>query len=282
MRKTTKKWLITAVSLILAGTIIFSGVMTMLNWDFTKLSTTKSETNEHKITIPYKNISVTTKASDIEFLPTENQETKVVCFEEEKAKHSVKVIDGQLIIELIDTRKWYEHISINFRKHKVIVYIPAGEYGNLTINATTGDIKIPEHLKLENINISQTTGDITNLASASKDIKIKNTTGDVRCENISCDTFKISVTTGDITLKNVIMEKKLSAKATTGDIKFEDTDAGEIFIKATTGDITGTLLSEKVFIASATTCKVNIPKTAIGGKCEIKTTTGDINIQIQR
>ena len=41
MRKTTKVWLIIAASLVIIGFIIFTGVMTTLTWDFTRLSTVK-------------------------------------------------------------------------------------------------------------------------------------------------------------------------------------------------------------------------------------------------
>ena len=46
MSKITKIWLIIAASFVLIGCIIFGGVMTMLKWDFTKLSTDKYETND--------------------------------------------------------------------------------------------------------------------------------------------------------------------------------------------------------------------------------------------
>ena len=44
MSKATKVWLIIATSLLLIGCIICGGAMAMLNWDFTKLSTTKYDT----------------------------------------------------------------------------------------------------------------------------------------------------------------------------------------------------------------------------------------------
>ena len=41
MSRKTKAWLILAALLIVIGSILFVGVMTVLNWDFTKLSTNR-------------------------------------------------------------------------------------------------------------------------------------------------------------------------------------------------------------------------------------------------
>jgi DNA-binding transcriptional regulator WhiA len=58
MKKATKIWLITAAALILVGGMIFGGAMTMLKWDFTKLSTTRYESREYEITEPFENIRI--------------------------------------------------------------------------------------------------------------------------------------------------------------------------------------------------------------------------------
>ena len=81
MRKATKIWLIVAVSLLFTGLIIFGSVMTMLRWDFTKLSTVKYETNEHAITQGFKNISIVSDTADIVFLPTDG-DASVICHEQ--------------------------------------------------------------------------------------------------------------------------------------------------------------------------------------------------------
>ena len=51
-----KPKLILATVLIFIGCVIFVGVMSMLNWDFSKISTEKFETNEFKTDEKIKNI----------------------------------------------------------------------------------------------------------------------------------------------------------------------------------------------------------------------------------
>ena len=84
-----KKWIIIAVSLILAGCIVFAGVMTFLGWDFTKLSTAKFNTSTHTFLEEFKGISIDTSTAEIILLPATDKNTTVVCYEQESVKHTV-------------------------------------------------------------------------------------------------------------------------------------------------------------------------------------------------
>lgn len=320
MSSKTKKRLITATFLVFIGCIIFGGVMMALKWDFTKLSTVKYETNDYGINESYNDISIQTDTAHIVFIPTETLKTSVICYEQKNLKHTVTVKENTLTIELSDTRKWYERIGIFFGSPKITVYIPKGDYGALLMKTGTGNTEIPKDFKFESIDISGSTGDITNYSSASKFIKIKSSTGDINTNNISADTLNLSVSTGnvtvsnakcggdikiktstgntkltniscknlisngstgDISLNNVIASEKFSIKRSTGNIKFDGCDATEIFAQTDTGDVKGTLLSDKVFITQSDTGKINVPKTVSGGKCEITTDTGNITIMVK-
>lgn len=319
MNKTARIWLITAASLLLIAGIIFGSVMTVLKWDFKKLSTVKYETNSYEINENYSNISVKTKTADITFMPSQNGETSVICLEEKKLKHTVTVENGTLIIDNTDNRKWYDYIGINIGNPKITVYIPEGEYGALSVKSNTGDVKIPEEFKFETMEISGSTGDIYCKASVLGTVNVKLSTGHIDLEDISVGEATLSVSTGDINLKSVKCDGKLEANVSTGktkltdtlcnnllakgttgnialynviaednfyitrstgDVKFENSDAKEIIVKTNTGNVKGTLLSSKVFITETSTGDIKVPKTASGGKCEISTDTGDINIAI--
>lgn len=317
MNKKLKIALITAICLMLAGGIIFAGVMTMFNWDFNKLSTVKYETNEYTINKEYKNISIVTNIADTEFLSAEDNITKIICYEQKNMKHSVAAQNDTLEIKVIDERKWYNYIGINFSTPKITVYIPKAEYGTLTVNSSTGDVQIPKDFKFKDINISLSTGDVINCANATENIKIKTTTGKIQVNstsskelvlsattgkieaynancsgttNINVSTGSVSLTnlrckklisngsTGAITLKNVIADNSFFIKRSTGSVNFNACDATEIFVKTSTGNVAGSLLSSKVFIANTSTGSIDVPKTTSGGRCEIITSTGNIKI----
>ncbi len=318
MGKSTK-WLILAISLILIGGIIFCGMMTILKWDFSKLSTTKYETNNYEIEEDFSSILVDSSVADIKFVATDNAKCQVECFEQKNLSHSVKVTDDKLEIKVNDTRKWYEHIGFYFKNPKITVYLPKAQYSSLNIKQSTGDVEISKDFSFSSIDISVSTGDVKCYSSATETIKIKTSTGDILVENLNAFSLDLSVTTGkvtvssvevngevkvkvstgkanlssvncnsvvssgntgDITLNSVIAKDGFSIERTTGDVKFIGCDASQIFVKTDTGDVLGTLKSSKIFIAKTSTGKIDVPETQSGGVCEITTTTGDVKIEI--
>lgn len=320
MRKTTKAWLIVAFSLLLLGVLLFGGVMMALNWDFHKLSTNRFDQREHEIREDFNNISIDTDTADITFLPSADGSCSVVCYEQEKVGHSVTVKDHSLVIEVVDTRRWYEHIGISFGSPRITVYLPKAEYGALVIRSSTGKIEVPSNFCFESMDLSQSTGDVRNAASASGTVRIKTTTGNISVENVSAEAMELSVSTGritasgvrcagalqiavstgkailsgvecgsltstgntgDLTLQNVIAAQTLSVKRSTGDVRLESCDAAEIFVTTDTGDVTGSLRSEKAFLVKTDTGRVSVPSSTTGGRCEITTDTGEIKITVQ-
>lgn len=277
-----KKWLITATFLILVGCIIFAAVMMRLDWDFSKLSTSKYITKTYDIVEDFNDISIKADTADITFSLAEDGKCKVVCYDNEKIKYSVKALDGKLTVEAIDNKKWFDNIGINFENAKITVYLPRNELGNIFVRNSTGDIKLYD-LTLNSAELSVSTGKISaNDITCAGDFKAKVSTGETVLSNIKCENLISSGNTGDLTLKNVIASEEFSIERSTGDIKFKNCDANEIFIKTDTGDIDGSLLSSKVFVTKTDTGSVNVPKTSTGGKCEVITDTGDINIKVKQ
>lgn len=281
MSRRTKGWLIAAVCLVLVGGILFTGVMTVLKWNFRKLATDKYETNTYTITDAFTNISVDVNTADVVLAPSADGTVSVVCHEEIQAKHSVTVEGETLVIKAKDSRKWYQKIGFHLSGPKVTICLPAGAYGALTMKVTTGDITIPKAFSFASMDLKVTTGDITCSADVVGDVTLKNTTGDVKVSSMTCRQFTSTGTTGDITLRDVIATDTFFIKRSTGDVSFAACDAASLTVKTTTGDITGSLLTAKVFDAHATTGHVDVPQSTEGGSCKLSATTGNIMITIQ-
>ncbi len=292
----TKIWLIAAAVLTLAGLILFTGALAAADWSFDMLNTTKYETNTHEITDGFENISIETDTADITFLASDDGKCKVVCFEETNLKHTVSVTDGTLVIKR-PSKKWYEHIGINFKSPKITVYLPKAEYASLYIKESTGNVNVPKDFGFNTATVILSTGDVNFFANTEESLKIKTSTGKIRVSDIICGDVALTVSTGKteiknvkcknlssdgntgrITLKNVITEEKLTVKRSTGDVTLDACDAHEIDIETDTGDVVGTLLSDKIFLADTDTGSIDVPKSTVGGRCEIKTDTGDIKI----
>ncbi len=321
MNKATTVWIIIAVVLIICGAMLFVVSGKSLGWDFKKLSNKKLETNAHDVSENFESIVIETDCADIRLVHSYEGACRVVCREYEKAKHTVSVIDGTLTISGRDERNWKDRISFfNFETPEVTVYLPGSEYEALTVDATTGDVILSEKFSFVSANVKATTGDVFCTADVAEQLDIRLSTGDIELEDVNAGNIKLRVSTGDIDAHNVnctgdisaelstgdlelervrcknlyaegttgsielddlIAENELTAKMTTGDVGIEFCDAAKLYLKATTGDIYGSVLTDKIFIASATTGKVRVPSTTSGGVCELKTTTGNISISIK-
>ena len=319
MAKSTKVLLLLGTALILIGVILYLGVMNMLGWDFGKLSTIQYETNTYEISEQVLDIDIRTNTADITLVATQEQEVKVVCYEQQKSKHNVSAEDGKLRIELHDQRKWYEKIGINFKTSSITVYLPQGQLGMLEIRATTGDVKIDRNISFAEMDVSLNTGDVTNHASVTGALKIEATTGDifvkelsasacslstntgnievadVQCsgevkihvstgdvsvKNVTCGQFVSAGTTGDVHMVNVISSMGMDLERSTGDIVLDRCDGQTLKIRVTTGDVRGSLLSNKIFAVKTGTGKIDVPSVHDGGLCEITTSTGNITFTI--
>ena len=281
MNKKTKVWLVVAALLILIGVIVFGGVMSMLNWDFTKLSTVKLETNSYDINEEYKNISIITETSNVEFVPSKDAATLVVCHEHENAQHSVLVTDGTLVIKIENNKKWYEFINVSFDIPKITLYIPQREYGDICVKTSTGNIEL-ENISSESVDISVSTGRIALCGvECVEKMSVAVSTGKVSVGNTRCDSFISKGSTGNISLENVIVEDRLDIERSTGSVELEHCDAGQLSVITKTGGIKGSLLSEKLFVAESNTGSIDVPATTSGGRCELRTNTGSIKIELE-
>ena len=313
---------IIAAVVVIAGLLVFVLAMTACGWDFARIGFMKSETNLYNITDDFNDIDIKTSTADVTFLPSEDGGVKVECIDKVRYKHTSSVKDGKLVIELVDERRWYEHINLfDFYHEHVTVFLPGGEYNSLTMNLDTGDVSIPGDFKFSGIDISLSTGDVTCRASASDTLKIKASTGDLLIENITCANMNLKTSTGNITvsgaslagdinievstgkvnladincgnlitegstgklnMRKVVASGKFDIERSTGDVNFDGCDAAEIYVEVDTGDVRGTLLSDKVYIVETDTGNVDVPKTITGGRCEISTDTGDVKISVNK
>ena len=310
------------VALLVIGImlLIVGGIMFGVSFSKAKIHTTQIDRTEN-VDAEFTNININTTITDVEFKVSEDSKVKVVLKEAEKLAHEVKVENDTLNVIQKDTREWYEKIfSFNLGFMKAVIYLPAKAYGDLKIDSSTGDIRIPHDFSFNSIDIDLSTGDTYISSNVSNTLKIDASTGDTNLSNMSAKNIDIKASTGhvflnDVTvsetikldlstgrtqfenvtaknyihdsstgrviLKNVIVEEEMDIDTSTGDIKFEDCDAQRITIEVGTGDVTGTLLSPKIFQVRTDTGKVNVPTSTTGGLCKIDTDTGNVSIKIK-
>ncbi|MBQ2733887.1 MAG: DUF4097 family beta strand repeat protein [Clostridia bacterium] len=316
-----KKAAIVAVVFMLIGIAVIAAVLIAEGPSFDFFDMENYEMTTYHITENFDKISVVSDTADVSFFLSDNGKCRVECYERKNLRYSVATIDdGTLCVELVDSRKWYEHISFfSFDKDEIKVYLPKAEYESLRIKNDTGDVEIPNVFRFGNVDITLSTGDAKCFASVSEKLKIKTSTGAIRVEGVSAGELELSTSTGDIkvsdvtctgniklrvstgkttltdisctdlvsdgstgdiTLENVIASGMFDIERSTGDVDLTACDAASVKIETDTGHVKGTFLTDKIFYAKSDTGSIKVPKSTTGGLCEIETDTGDIKIEL--
>lgn len=315
MRKSTAVCLIVAGALIVAGLalvtvgLIFSRAIGMDR---------NMKTNEYEIREAFEDLVIDAATADIRIVYTNEGGCRVKTYENPgREQHVPTVKDGTLTVERIDLRRWYERLIDWGKKPSVTVYLPAQEWGDLSVRIRTGDVHVAQELSFENLTVKGSTSDVSCNASAEEsltihldtgdiemrgnaakkteltvttgeieverfactDLYVKVSTGDAELSDVACTALTSEGSTGDLSLENVTAEE-YSIDRSTGDVTFERCGAKKIRVKTDTGRVQGTLLDEMVFYVKTDTGKVRVPKSTTGGLCEITTDTGDILFSI--
>jgi len=314
-----KIWLIVAILLILVGAVTFLGALAMSGFDFLVLDSQGSVINTYEFEDVINKIVIDVDTTDIRFVPAEDGCFSVVCQERDKLRHGVYVKDNALMIELLDTRSWYDHIGIFFGEMEITVYLPVESGYGLTLETDTGDVEIPESLLFSYIDIEGDTSDIScaatvmgrlkvdvdtgdveisspsvglmSLSTNTGDIvvervkspgaiKIETDTGRVNLNEVECVEIDIEGDTGDIILNDVLASRRILIDNGTGDVELKLCDAELISIETSTGDVSGILLSDKTFLTKTSTGRVKVPNSLAENHCQVTTSTGDITFTV--
>ena len=295
-----KFWLIAAACLVVVGLIVLAGSMSFLNWNFSALSTENFQTNTHSVSQDFTGITIDADTADILFAPSTDGGCQVICKEQKNITHTVIVRDDTLEIRVNDTRKWYEYIGIQLGTPQITVCLPKSAYRFLTVHCSTGDVALPRDFSFDSVEITTSTGDInaenittgqlalsvsTGRIAASDltctgNITLNVSTGKTKLTGVRCTNFSSRGRTGDLSVRDLIAEETISIVRSTGDVRLDNCDGAQITVSTDTGDVSGTLLSEKVFLVTTDTGRIQVPETTAGGQCRITTDTGNIQMRL--
>ena len=280
-------WILTGILSLFVVVILTAGVIKFINNEYIE--------NTYEITESYTDIEIRVSDVDVNITFVDDTSTLISTNLKENTNVSAQVLGNLLYITQDDNYKWYDHMW-NINKNSMDIYLSVRVIGSLKVFGSTGDIILDKGLKIDDVKIKVSTGNIEvlsedinslNLECSTGDIKIDNmidggvlnlvtSTGDIKLNEVDCKALNIEVSTGDVYLVDVVVLGDLALNGGTSDVKLERFDAANIEIEVSTGDVTGTILTSKVFHAKTSTGKVDVPESLTGGKCRVTASTGDI------
>lgn len=124
-------------------------------------------------------------------------------------------------------------------------------FDNSWSNYTT-TVTIPNDLVLENLDISNSSGNLNIYDAEAENITLKISSGYVNVKNMITKNLSGHITSGGLDIKNSVIDNKLDLRMSSGDIEIEDTDIKDINLRISSGDTEfENVKSEKVDIYSA-------------------------------
>jgi len=318
MNRAKRNWLIVGAVLAAAGVLLFGAAMAVLHFDFRKLNTWEGETRVCSVQEDFTDIRIRLDTQELELIPSEDGECRVVFTVDKKARPVAVVSGGALDIQVKDERKWTERIGISVGEEKVTLCLPRERYETLTVETDTGSVRVPgsfsfragqvtgdtgsvnweascsdrleialhtgallvEAPETGDLHLKTTTGSIRARGTAADSVSIEADTGNVLLEDLLCASLTAKTDTGKLTLRRTVADGAFDLHSDTGDVLLDDCDASELTIRTNTGDVKGTLRTAKIFYTKTSTGDVDVPKSVTGGPCDITTSTGDIRMDL--
>lgn len=279
MKKSAIVAIIVAAILLVSGTALFLAGFAMMNFNFKGMTDMKYTTQTHKITEDFSSISIDISVSDVAFMLSDNGETRVECYENDKHIHTVAVNDGVLCIGEQKSFNIFNFINIDFDKPRVTLYLTRTQFDSLHINSDTSLIVVPAQLSFNACNIQNRTGDVS-FNATSNSLSIKATTGRIMVSDIApTGDVQLQTNTGHVTLRSAQIDGHLFIHTTTGRIHLEDVDCGRIDLESSTGDKTILRLNCASLTSESSTGRSRFTDVIAKGKISIEADTGDVKLE---
>ena len=280
-----------------AITLLGTGLAASADWR----GSTSLVTKNYPVSGSFSSVSVTEYYADVQLRASRDGSVSVTTRDTQDVTHTVQVVNGTLTISRPEPNLGQRIFHDDDDDPTVIVYLPAGDYGSLTVNTTAGDIESAGQLNFATANLTTTSGDIEVAGSVTQSlvcnstsgdvevnspaagaVQISTNTGDAELTGVSAQSLSIQTNTGDADLERTVAAGAIEISTTTGDIELERSDAASLTLSTTSGDVEGSLLTGKTFSASSISGRVSVPASTAGaGACSVSTTSGSIRLTVR-
>ncbi len=280
--KTSKRVLAVAGVLAAVGCLGCLGTAAARGFDFGNMLDKKYEVKTYEVSEGFDSMAFDLDIEDVNFQISNDGKTRVMCSEDDRFRHDVKVDGNCLKVHTNNTRRWFDNIGIVRNSPKITVVMPQKEFQTIDFVGDTSDLDI-DGISTKSMKIEVDTGDIDiKNSSVMGDFRVKTSTGDVNLTEVKSANLYFDTDTGDITLEHALSQGVLDIKTSTGDVDLNDIDSSTGKIETDTGDVSGNILTSKIFYAKTSTGDVNVPTSTQGGIYNITTSTGDIEITVNK
>ena len=300
MKRHLSTFVLSALAVAAVGglTVLRTGLVAEAAWrhDYTPLTV-----NNYPVSGNFTNVSVTDYYADVQFRVSRDGSVSVVTRDAADVTHTVRVEGNTLTVTRPEPSVGQRLFHHDDDDPEVTIYLPAGNYGALTVSNSSGDIESAAQLGFASANLTTVSGDIDlngsvggkvvcNTTSGdvelrcptAGDVEISTTSGDAELNDSYIQSLKVVSVSGDASLERVTAAGAVTIETTSGDVELERSDAASLTISTTSGEVEGSLLTSKNFAVSSSIGRVSAPAAdPAGGPCTVTTTSGDIRLTVR-
>lgn len=260
-------------------TVLRTGLAADAAWrqDYTPLTV-----NTYPVSESFTGISVTDYYADVQLRVSRDGTVSVVTRDAEDVAHTVRVEGGTLTISRPEPTVGQRLFHHEDDDPEVTVYLPAGNYGALTVNTTSGDVEAAAQLGFASASLTTVSGDVDLNGSVAGKVTVATTSGDVELRCPTAGEVEVNTTSGDTELSDSYIQS-LKILSVSGEVSLERTTAaGAVTIDTSSGEVEGSLLTAKNFAVSSTVGRISVPNAdPAAGPCTVTTTSGDIRLAVR-
>ncbi len=264
------------------GLVMILASLALTGFDFRKLGTSETKTENYEFTESFTKIEIAAVSSDVRFARSTDGKAHIESVHSVALKEDVGVQNGVLRLEQ-NGEGGVKFFVWNFGDNeRMTVYLPQAEYEALTVATASGDVDVPEELSFTDATLATASGDVRFRARCAGNMTVSTVSGRIEAGDMELRRLDLATTSGDIELKSLRASEKLAIHTVSGDVALDRCDGGEIDLKTTSGEIEGTLLTGKVFEVHTTSGKVKVPSDTAGAPlCTIHTVSGDVKLHVR-
>ncbi len=155
----------------------------------------------------------------------------------------------------------------------------------MSVNTTSGDVKLKDSKGLSEVDIETTSGDIElDGFSATNTIHLSSVSGEIAVKGCESDSFSAETVSGDMTLDDLTVSSgNTELDTTSGDIDLDKCSLCSADIETVSGDVSGNIIGKgHVYVTDTTSGDVRVPNgqndTDKSYVIRITTVSGDIKI----
>ena len=273
MKRFLSTLVVSALAVVAIGGL--NGLAAQAAWRNTANMVTKN----YPVSAGFTDISITEYYADVKLRTSRDGSISVTTRDAEDVTHTVQVVNGTLTISRPEPTMGERWFHDDDDDPTVTLYLPAGNYGSLTVNTTSGDVETAGQLNFSAANLTTVSGDVDLAGSVTGAVNCTTTSGDIELKGPTLGAVQTNTTSGDTEITGAVIQS-LKAESVSGDL--ESVDAASLTLSTTSGEVEGSLLSGKNFSVSSTSGRVNVPASTAGaGACTVSTTSGSIRLTVR-